>query len=204
MQHIIVSFTRERYAHELGIFRVAACAALRMKLRTTELKSQGVTQYPGRTIVLGIGSEILARGRVNRHPTRIMALNGISTGVAIAAEELNSAAGDVGSGLGREELGHGSVHGVILVILLLHSGSVNEVLGSLSAGVHVGQLELGVLELCDGAAKLLALLDIGDGLVDGSLGNAQSLGAMPIRPPSSVAMASWKPLPSRPADDPSG
>ena len=38
---------------------------------------------------------------------------------------------------------------------------VKQVLGSVNAGFHLSQLELGVLELSDGTAKLLALLDIG-------------------------------------------
>ena len=75
MQHIIVSFTRERYAHEpFGIF-LCGMRCIANEVEDKELKLQGVTQYPGRTIVLGIGSEIGARSRVNRHPPRIMALN---------------------------------------------------------------------------------------------------------------------------------
>ena len=62
------------------------------------------------------------------------------------------------------------------MILLLHSGSVNEVLGSLRAGVHVGQLELGVLELAQAATKLDTLLGVLDSLVDGAFGKTESLG----------------------------
>ena len=62
------------------------------------------------------------------------------------------------------------------MILLLHGSRVHEVLGSLGAGVHVGQLELGVLELAQAAAKLDALLGVLDSLVDGALGKAESLG----------------------------
>ena len=62
------------------------------------------------------------------------------------------------------------------MILLLHSGSVNEVLGSLSAGVHVGQLELGILELAQAATKLDTLLGVLDSLVDGAFGKTESLG----------------------------
>ena len=42
--------------------------------------------------------------------------------------------------------------------------------------MHVGQLELGVLELAQAAAKLDALLGVLDSLVDGALGKAESLG----------------------------
>ena len=54
------------------------------------------------------------------------------------------------------------------MILLLHSGSVNEVLGSLSAGVHVGQLELGILELGNTLTELYALLGVLDSLINGT------------------------------------
>ena len=44
-------------------------------------------------------------------------------------------------------------------------------------GLHLRQLELGVLELGDGLAELLALLHVGHGLVNGPLGDAHCLGA---------------------------
>ena len=48
------------------------------------------------------------------------------------------------------------------MILLLHSGGVHQILGSLHAGMHVSQLELGVLELGDALAELNALLGVLD------------------------------------------
>ena len=44
-------------------------------------------------------------------------------------------------------------------------------------GLHLGQLELGVLESGDAAAELLALLDVSDGLLQSALSDAQSLGS---------------------------
>src|SRR5699024_8981090 len=54
---------------------------------------------------------------------------------------------------------------------------IDQILGGVHAGLHLSQLELGVLELGDAAAELLALLDVGHGLVDGALSDAQSLGS---------------------------
>ena len=62
------------------------------------------------------------------------------------------------------------------MVLLLHGGGVHQVLGGLGAGVHIGQLELGVLLLGDGTAELDALLGVGDGLLDRTLSDAQGLG----------------------------
>ena len=59
--------------------------------------------------------------------------------------------------------------------LLLHSGSVHQVLSSLHTGVHISQLELSVLELAQAAAELDALLGVLDSLVDSALAQAQSL-----------------------------
>ncbi len=111
------------------------------------------------------------------------ALDGVIAGVAVTAEQLQAAAGHVAGGAGGNELGLGSLNAVadLLAVhgsLLLLGSCVDQILGGRQRGAFIsGQLELGVLELCDGAAKLLALLDIGDGLVDGALGNAQSLGS---------------------------
>ena len=63
------------------------------------------------------------------------------------------------------------------MVLLLAGSGVNEVLSSLGAGVHIGQLELGVLELAQATAELDALLGVLDRLVDGALGKTQSLGS---------------------------
>src|SRR5699024_756556 len=113
---------------------------------------------------------------VAHHP-----LDRIVAGVAVTAKELQAAAGHVAGRAGGDQLGLGgldavadllAVHGV----LLLQGGGVDQVLGGVHTGLHLGQLELGVLELGDAAAKLLALLDVGHGLVDGAFRNAQGLG----------------------------
>ena len=49
------------------------------------------------------------------------------------------------------------------------------ILSSLHPGVHLGQLELGVLELGDTLAELDALLGVLDGLLHGALAQTQSL-----------------------------
>ena len=55
------------------------------------------------------------------------------------------------------------------------AAAYTNVLRSLHAGVHIGQLELGVLELGDASAELHALLGVLDGLLHGALAQAQSL-----------------------------
>ena len=102
------------------------------------------------------------------------ALHGILTGVTVAAEQLHGAAGHIGSGLGSEQLSHSSVHGVRLVVLLLHSSGIDQELSGLHAGVHLGQLELGVLELGDTLAELHALLGVLDGFLNGALAQTRS------------------------------
>ena len=103
------------------------------------------------------------------------ALHGILAGVAVAAEQLDGPARDIGGSLGGEQLRHGGVHGIVLVILLLHGSGVHQVLGGLHPGVHIGQLELGVLELAQALAELDTLLGVLDGLVDSALAQAQGL-----------------------------
>ena len=62
------------------------------------------------------------------------------------------------------------------MVLLLAGGGVDQELGGLHPGVHVGQLELGVLELAQALLELHALLGVLDGLVDGAFGKTESLG----------------------------
>ena len=83
--------------------------------------------------------------------------------------------------------------------LLLAGGSIDQILGGLHAGVHVGQLELGVLELAEAAAELDALLGVLHSLVHSASPRPRACAAMPIRPPSRVCMAILKPLPSLPS-----
>ncbi len=85
------------------------------------------------------------------------------------------------------------------MVLLLHGGRVDQVLGGVHLGVHIRQLELGVLELADGLAELDALLGVLDGLVQAPSARPRAWAAMPIRPPSRVSMAILKPLPSWPS-----
>ena len=110
------------------------------------------------------------------------ALDGIVTGVAVTAEQLQAAAGHIACGAGCNQLCLSSLDAVadlctIHSFLLLQSGSVDQILCSLDTGLHLGQLELGVLESGDAAAELLTLLDVSDGLLQSALGDAQSLGS---------------------------
>ena len=61
------------------------------------------------------------------------------------------------------------------MVLLLHSGGVDQELRGLHTGVHLSQLELGVLELGDALAELNALLGVLDGFLDSALAQAQGL-----------------------------
>ena len=61
------------------------------------------------------------------------------------------------------------------MVLLLHGSGVDQELSSLHPGVHLGQLELGVLELGDTLTELDTLLGVLDGLLHGALAQTQSL-----------------------------
>ena len=76
----------------------------------------------------------------------------------------------------RQQFSLGGGHGVVLAGLLGQGGVVDQPLGGVGTGHQVSQLELGVLLLEDRTAELLALLGVLDGLLDGALGDAQSLG----------------------------
>ena len=61
------------------------------------------------------------------------------------------------------------------MVLLGHSSAIDQQTSSVDLGLHVSQLELGVLEGRQGLAELLAVLQVGDALVDGALSDTQSL-----------------------------
>ena len=108
------------------------------------------------------------------------ALDGVVTGVAVTAEQLQAAAGHIACGAGCDQLCLSSLDAVTNLLavhcfLLLQSSSVDQILCSLNACLHLSQLELGVLECGNAAAELLALLDVSNGLFQSALGNAQSL-----------------------------
>ena len=73
------------------------------------------------------------------------------------------------------------------MVLLLHSRGIDQELRSLHAGVHVGQLELGILELRQTLMELDTLLRVLDGLLNSALAKAKRLGA--ARPGQTKA---WK------------
>jgi hypothetical protein len=59
----------------------------------------------------------------------------------------------------------------------LGRGEIEQRAGGLQIGRHVGEHELGVLEIGDRLAELLALLGVGDRLVEAALRAAQRAGA---------------------------
>ncbi len=59
--------------------------------------------------------------------------------------------------------------------LLFAGGGIHQILCGLRAAMHVGQLELGVLELAQPSAELNALLRVLHGLINGAFGQTQSL-----------------------------
>ena len=77
---------------------------------------------------------------------------------AVTAEQLQAAAGHIACGAGCDQLCLSSLNAVtdllaIHSLLLLQSGSVDQILCILNACLHLSQLELGVLECGDAAAK---------------------------------------------------
>ena len=105
------------------------------------------------------------------------ALNRILTGVTIATMELYGLGRHFHSGLGSKELSHCGIGTVGQAHVLLPGSTAHEQTGSLNLGLEVGHLELGILELGDSTAKLLALLGILHGLVHSALSNAEGLGS---------------------------
>ena len=88
------------------------------------------------------------------------ALNRIFTGVTVTTVELDGLGRHFHSGLGSKELCHSGIGAVGQVHVLLPGGTAHQQTGSLNLGLEVGPLELGVLELGDSTAKLLALLGV--------------------------------------------
>src|SRR5699024_279558 len=83
------------------------------------------------------------------------ALNRVILGVAVAAVDLDRLGGDLHGSLGSEQLGGSSVEGEGLAFGLEGSRLVGQQAGSFDGNVHVGEDELGVLELRDRTAELL-------------------------------------------------
>jgi hypothetical protein len=74
-------------------------------------------------------------------------------------------------------LSHGSLSDKVLALLLHPGGVVSEETSGLDLGSDLGEGELHALEVSDGLAELLALEGVRDGLVEGSLGDADHLGS---------------------------
>src|SRR5699024_7213520 len=83
------------------------------------------------------------------------ALNRVILGVAVAAVDLDCLGGDLHGSFGGEQLSGSSVEGEGLAFGLEGSRLVGQQAGSFDGNVHVGEDELGVLELRDRTAELL-------------------------------------------------
>ena len=106
------------------------------------------------------------------------ALDRIVLQIAVAAVELERPVDDRRAAVGREPLRHGREARLVRRILRhLHRRRVEQHPRRLQLGLHVGEGELGVLEIGDGLAELLAVLRIGDRLVETALRPAQRTGA---------------------------
>ena len=91
--------------------------------------------------------------------------------------DLQGVVGDLEGGVGDEAFGHGAPAGGVRRFAIEAGGSlIQHQAGRLQFRFHVGEFELGVLEVGDGLAELLALFRIGDRLVEGELGAAERAG----------------------------
>ena len=68
--------------------------------------------------------------------------------------------GHVRSHISSEHLAHSSQVAVRLVVLLGHSSTIDQQTSSVHLGLHISQLELGVLESRQRLAELLAVLQV--------------------------------------------
>ena len=98
---------------------------------------------------------------------------GVLVDVAVAAERLDRFAGHPRRLLGRVQDGAGRIlaRGFAAVARLGHGVDVGP--ARIHGGVHVGDLALHQLELADGLAELLALVDVGHHDVHAGLHDAQ-------------------------------
>ena len=106
------------------------------------------------------------------------ALDRVITQIAIAAEHLERAVDNRGTAVARQFLGHRGKAGLVRRPSRdLGGGQIEQRARRLEIGRHVSQLELGVLELGNGFAELLALLHIDYRLIKAALRPAQRAGA---------------------------
>ena len=90
--------------------------------------------------------------------------------IAVAAVQLQRAVDDRDAGVGGEALGHRRELGLVgRVGGDLGRRDVEQLPRRLQLGLHVGEHELGVLEVGDGGAELLALLGVFDRFVEAAL-----------------------------------
>ena len=98
--------------------------------------------------------------------------------VAGAAEQLDRVGGDLHGHVRGEALGRRAEEGQVGVLALgLGGGDVHHLASGLELHAHVGEHELQALELADGLAELLALLDVAQRVVQRALRDADRLGA---------------------------
>ena len=102
-------------------------------------------------------------------------LDGIISCVAVAAIELQAAAGNIAGVLCSHKLCHSGKMAVVLSIVLRAGCLINQKLCSLGVGRHLRQLKLGVLELGNALAELYTAVDVFHGLLDGALRDTKGL-----------------------------
>ena len=98
--------------------------------------------------------------------------------IAVAAEQLQRIVDHVRSAIGGKPLGHGGeARFVGRVVGNLGGGEIEKGTRRFQLGRHVGEHELGVLEIGDLLAELLPLLGVFDRFVEAALRTAQGTGA---------------------------
>ena len=96
--------------------------------------------------------------------------------VAGSAEQLHGVRGDLHCGVGGEGLRGGTEVGEILVAAFaLGGGGVGELTCGLELHAHIGEHELDRLVIGDRLSELLTILDVGQGVVERALSDADGL-----------------------------
>ena len=107
----------------------------------------------------------------------VVALHGIGLAVTVATVDLDGQIRDFIGRLGGEQLGHGRCFGKGQLPVLQHGRPVDHQSCGVHLGGHVGDHGLNGLMAFDGHPELPSLPSIADRLFQGSLGDAQGLGA---------------------------
>src|SRR5436305_14645532 len=153
---------------------VAAVASATGSASTAIRVSSGLGEHPvGDHHLLDLAGALVDLGDAG---VAEVALDVVLLGVAVAAVDLQRLVGDPLGHLGGEQLGLGGFEGVALLVLLGPRRLPGEQAGGVELGRHVREVELDRLEVGEMGAELLALLRVGQRLLEGPLGDADRLG----------------------------